>query len=581
MKSKQYCSLIILFMFSGLAGFSQVIIDGNMAVGEKRSLLATDYLRRFEFLPYVITQDETISAICEVKVSGISSIVIKWNLGSLFMRNNNPIDSLVLLDDGQNGDVLANDNIFTISNLTRNATTFAIDDVKSFFLRFCDVRYLFSNGTSFTENLDLACGIRFINTQKVTIPEVNKISDTIQYSSNVFNYVSKWNSTLPYDYWNLPSAEIRATRSFYKYFPDDRDFLSVCTTFPTPNAPAGWYGSIKNEVIGLSECQGNTCKYDYSSDYGTRQLLGIMTEFYTYGGTVSLINHELLHQWAAFLNSKLYLAAGAHWGAVEFPTSGFGSGVQRNHFYHYQDNIYRGYNDESYSSKYNSLELYLMGLLPFDSVSFPIKTLVNYTFLGYTLDQSVTPSRYVMELSADSIHYVSKAEYLQNMLLRSPDYLHSQKDFKMALIVVSNRLLTPKEMAYYNYNMKKVEETTPDPNYLNYYNATGGRSTLRTKLSNVVITAIEKAQTIENEVILYPNPARKSISIGLRNIASNKLFVEIYSIDGMLLENRVFQGEGERRLTTERLAEGIYYMKITIYSPGGEVKTVTRKFVKD
>jgi hypothetical protein len=569
-------------MFSSLAGLSQVIIDGTRETGAKKSLLATSaYLKKFEFLPYVITQNETFSATCEVKVADIKCITIKWNQGSLFLYNNNPFDSLVLFDDGQNGDIIANDNVFTISNLTRNVNTFALDDVNASFLRFSDVRYIFVNGTSFSENLDLACGIRFINTQKVAIPEVNKISDTIQYSSNVFNYVSKWNSTLPYDYWNLPSAETRAIKCFYKYFPDDRDFFSICTTYPTPDAPAAWYESIKNEVIGLSDCQGNSCKYDFSSTFGTNQLLGIMTEFYTYGGSVSLINHELLHQWAAFLNSNLYLTYSAHWGAVEFASSGFGSGFQRNNFYHYQDNIYRGYSDDNYTSKYNSLELYLMGLLPFDSVSFPIKTLVNFTYLGYLLDQSVTPSRYVMELSADSIHYVSRAEYLQSMLLRDPNYLQSQRDFKMALIVVSNRLLTPKEMAYYNYNMKEVEETIPHTNYLNYYNATGGRSTIKTKLSDIVITAIEKAPVIEDEVILYPNPAHKYISIDLRNITTNKQSVEIYTIDGKLLENQTFQGEGVKRLGIEKLSKGKYLLKITIYSSGGESKIVTKKFVKE
>ena len=64
-------------------------------------------------------------------------------------------------------------------------------------------------------------------------------------------------------------------------------------------------------------------------------------------------------------------------------------------------------------------------------------------------------------------------------------------------------------------------------------------------------------------------------------MTTNKLSVEIFSIDGMLLENQIFQGEGEKRLGIARLSKGIYYMKIIIYSSGGEVKTITKKFIKD
>jgi hypothetical protein len=221
--------------------------------------------------------------------------------------------------------------------------------------------------------------------------------------------------------------------------------------------------------------------------------LGSIDECLTHGGTAWLINHELLHQWAAYLNPNLHLTDGTgHWDVMEFPTSGFGSGLAFSHLYHFKDSIYRACRDNS-GSHYNTLELYLMGLLPFDSVSFPIKTLINYKYLGYSLfDNSVVPYLWGWEFTADSIHYLSKAEYLNHMPLRNPDNTHSQKDFNMALIVFSNRLLTPKEMAYYNYRMKENEKRDPqvyDPSNdmgINFYNATGGLGTLYTRLPDIV-----------------------------------------------------------------------------------------------
>jgi len=504
MKSIIICGFLFLriSLFPQL-GFSQIIIDNNLQndidffskmPNSKGLMVWSDYLKKLVLQPYVITPDETFSATCEVKVNGIKSIVIHFNNG-IFFYNNHPTDSIVFFDNGQDGDEKAGDNIFTITNLKWDFSFIRIDNTNDIQFRNCDIRYYFNNGNIIKENIDPACGIRVINTQKVEIPLVNKINDSVQYSSHAVNIVMKIDPNSYYVFWSILSSEIRAAKTYYKYFPDDIDFFALCTTYPTPDVAAyGWYEPVRNDVIGIWDCETAICTFNYSDIFDSNRLLCFMYGINNFGGKSALINHELLHHWAVHLSPKLNLEYSNHWSAIELPSSGFGSGAPKSHFYHYKDSIYRGYNDLSFTSHYNSLELYLMGLVPFDSVIFPIKTLINFKFLGWITNDTINAYNppLIMECTADSIHYLTRSEYLKYMPLRNPDYSTSQKDFKMALIIISDRLLTVKEMAYYNYQMKENEKKEPqmyspsDYMGINFYNATRGKGTLTTKLSEIV-----------------------------------------------------------------------------------------------
>jgi len=456
----------------------------------------SDYIKKITFQPYVVDENETFSVSCAVKTNDIQSLIIYWpdyDKGMLLL-NDIPCDSITLFDNGQNGDIKANDNIFTIYNLRRNSAFIQFNYVGGFFVRYCNVKYIFRNGSSVIENVDLAFGIRFINSQKVDIPGVLKINDSIQYSSHVVNLVEELEGQSLNDYMNNSfKIEVEVIKKYYKYFPDDRDFFVVSSTFPTPNAPAGWCETVSNDIVGISSPDNI---YNLSPNYGSGgRLKSIISTFFTYGGNAGLVNHEILHKWAAYLSSKLYLTDGTgHWGAVEFQNSGLGLFCGQ-HLYRLNDTIYRIYNDRNNAKVgYNTLELYLMGLLPFDSVSFPIKSLVNFKYKGsyWFWNTNYEPALYESgsEFTADSISYVDKAKYLKYMPLRNPDFSISQKDFKMTQIVISDRLLSPKEMAYYNFIMKEDEkknnELASSDFGISFYHFTGGRGTLTTILPEIV-----------------------------------------------------------------------------------------------
>jgi hypothetical protein len=337
-------------------------------------------------------------------------------------------------------------------------------------------------------------------------------------------------------------------------------------------------------------------------------LKSIIYEYYSFGGVLPLINHELLHYWAVRLNSDLNISDGLHWGVVEFASSGFGgsfgTGWHFNNIYQYNDLKYRAYNDSNFTYHYNSLELYLMGLLPFDSVSFPIKTLINFEFIGYYLEE--TTGTYGAEFLGEKISFVDKNMYLDHMPLRNPEYSTSQKDFNMAFIVLSDRPLSAQEMAYFNFQMqnceKKILQTPEDNNSeMNFYNATGGRGTLTTKLSlmkayidndNDGFNAIDDCDdadslinpgaieipnndidencdgidfivSVESSILsdfkIYPNPADDKLTIETRE--SGQHFIEINSLNGQLLYTDRMEGP-THQIDISSFGKGLYFITV-------------------
>lgn len=428
--------------------------------------LSSEFIKIVEFQPYVIAQNESCSVVCETKVNNIERIIIRWDKGSSFVLNGSRADSLVLLDDGKNGDTKANDKIFTVSGLRRDSSNWVCTTFTADFVRFCDLVYLFDDGSTLLENLDLGCGIRIVNTENVEIPKVYTINDSIQYSPYVVNIKR------PYQFvYDL-------VRSYYDYFPDDRDFISIGTTYPTPGNPVGLSRIIRVNAIGTGLYTSYDDLINQSNQFGSQRLLNIIQEFYTYGGNNWVIQHEMLHQWEVYLPYELNLTWNYHYAAVEFPYEGLGGGFSMNHFFHYKDSIYRGYNDKGGSVDFNSLELYLMGFIPIDSVQFPFKTLVNVEYVGYFVDRSL-PLGYGDEFIADSIHYVTKDEFLNYLPIRYPDYTSSRKDFNVSLIISSSRFLTPLEMAYYNFQMQNIEQSRDE---LSFYRRSGGRGSIGTSL---------------------------------------------------------------------------------------------------
>jgi hypothetical protein len=150
--------------------------------------------------------------------------------------------------------------------------------------------------------------------------------------------------------------------------------------------------------------------------------------------------HELLHQWAAYLDPALQLSAGAHWSSTFNRTM---SGFRSDH--------------------YNDFELYLMGLLPADSVQ-PRQIGAN----GITIDDVIT-----------------------RHAARTPAWPATQNEFTLAAVFVYHRLLTPAELALFDFLVAEFGMAAPrpgrtDPRTFTFVEATGGRARMTTRIPDDV-----------------------------------------------------------------------------------------------
>jgi uncharacterized repeat protein (TIGR01451 family) len=264
------------------------------------------------------------------------------------------------------------------------------------------------------------------------------------------------------------------TRRYYSLFPDDRDFLVIEDTFqrPTYNL-AGYFISASNKDKGFG-----VGLFDNSSQYGSAgKLQGYVRTLSSLNA--GLLNHELLHRWAAFLND-LGLSD-THWRAILRPSSGFGSfwGAYKE-FRLISGKTYRAFfNPEQFV--YSDLELYLMGLLDSANVAWPVSCLVNPMLLANGFD-SMTQTSY-RDFDADGIGEVSLEQIVAQYGERVPAPPDAQKHFELATIVVYDRFLSEVELAYFDMFAREYGKgTTSWSNFTAFGNATGGRADMSTVL---------------------------------------------------------------------------------------------------
>jgi hypothetical protein len=128
------------------------------------------------------------------------------------------------------------------------------------------------------------------------------------------------------------------------------------------------------------------------------------------------------------------------------------------------------------SDRFTPLDLYLMGLIPPDSVP-PMYVLPPGTPF---IDGSIVPAT-----------TYTIADYIASQGSRVPASSAAQRQFATAVIVLTyGRFLTPSEMAFFDYASARAETTVSlrasvglaMEDASGFFLATGGRATLRTRL---------------------------------------------------------------------------------------------------
>ena len=281
-----------------------------------------------------------------------------------------------------------------------------------------------------------------------------QIADSIfiSPSDNVVNLVM---SADRYDSWinnddfqntSLPSV---ITNKLYQYFKDDFDMIMLITNEQDRPQTIPYYGinmTISNSVKGIG-----MSLFSMASSFGSDgKLFSLMYLPYLNAIKFGPTLHEFCHCWA---NYAIPTAVGGHWGICGGNTKGQLGGFKQSTLLTNVDGIANKYSAESFgvnanggnSVPYNELELYMMGMLPIDSVhefdAFP--DVSSETFQYY--DESHTRISFI---SDTRIHY-TQTSLIELLGKRDPDCSKSQKAFKALFVVLSRQPLTATEWQEY------------------------------------------------------------------------------------------------------------------------------------
>ena len=409
---------------------------------------------RERFTPAVVPETQTDPVRFEATVSGNpASVAFNYNGADRPM-----------FDNGTNGDLVAGDGVWTI--LFTPAEILSKNTAARVFRPFI--------GTCRPAGGGAFNVVAEVWTSAIGLHTVRPIDANGQETDYIANYVATSSQLLSFD------QRVWAQR-FYATHGDKFDFLNfVLIAGPVGNR---FHFATKNSVQGIG-----LGIFDNTAQYGSSgKLQGINTFPISsfFDGGEKAFAHETGHQWINFLAGTPFAIGTPHWpvGDIAGNVMGFsigGSGGQGGNFpFTFSPNGSGGFvvgsSNNLILSTFNTMELYLMGLIPPSEVG--TFFVLNNQNPNVTVGQTIQPS----EITPVTVNDVITARGA-----RVPDSTQSQKNFRVATIVVSEQLLDAHAMALYDYFARRSEERqqltfasglstgTCNPWYL----ATGGRSVM-------------------------------------------------------------------------------------------------------
>lgn len=376
------------------------------------------HLDSIRLTPVVTTPGEPFTL--SIRVTGASGPVlsVRMNEDTGLLYAGKQVDSLVLRDDGTQGDERAADHWFTVDGLVLPlaASGVAATGVGGF-------SWIHEPGVARPDSFyAVTFSFRTADPAVTGSPPLLTLANDARATFRVVNIVRPVGS--------LDEAAVAGiVRRYYDLFPDDRDFLVVLMP---PSPGGGWSArafQVRNHTRGLGLALADW--RDYGSDSRLQLVVEARPDLYSVRdgkGNFCLPNHELTHRWAAYVGAPL-ADASSHWrgGVLDRSTSALGDSVGCVH---------------------NDLELYLAGLLPADSV------VDRLSRDGYTMAQLIAAHG-----------------------ARVPAYGDAPRDFTIGFIVASQTPLTDHALAYFHYIAGEYVAPHTDLG-VNWSMATGGQSAL-------------------------------------------------------------------------------------------------------
>ena len=287
--------------------------------------------------------------------------------------------------------------------------------------------------------LAVRCGL-FVNVIDERVPAVTVRSRAadVQTSPRVANVVVPG--------MNPASPDARtATQRFYHVLGDDYDLANVL--FVPQRFANRTHVVIRNQVQGIG-----LPNIDAGASYGSpSRLIGVthypLLSYFDLAETASV--HEIGHQWINHLDGPAVVAnPGAHWPLSSLAQGLMGvsgpaeSGYQGLSFPYALTPVPGGNYHVVYVGPYRTftdMDLYLMGMLP--------AAAVGTHFVFNNQSQTATHGGTLL----GPVTWVTAQSVIQANGARNPAYPNARTRFRVATIVMSNRLLTPDEMAFLDY----------------------------------------------------------------------------------------------------------------------------------
>ena len=257
------------------------------------------------------------------------------------------------------------------------------------------------------------------------------------------------------------------TRSFYKHFEDEFDFLVLVSPDNVHEAdPGGYFGDVANDVQGIGQPI-----FSRSREFGSAEKLKGIPFFSHVWWFRGIILHEILHQWAAYGSHPMARGEG-HFTDFSNILGAFGGDFSSpfGEIVELGENRFQATRAGWYYS-YGPLELYLAGLVPPEDVP-DFWVAID----GKWLDQDSGT------FTATKIERYTVSDIIAAYGRRVPEASRSQSEFRMAVILlidendptVDSKLLESLSADIAWFSFPGTDESEEN----NFYEATGGRATL-------------------------------------------------------------------------------------------------------
>ncbi|MCG2584850.1 choice-of-anchor X domain-containing protein [Massilia sp. TS11] len=407
--------------------------------------------------PTVVPEDQASPVLFEAALAGVSGDVVLETLSGDF----------ALRDDGREGDAVAGDGIWSV----RLSPAVVLRQYSAKWVQHPPVGQLRLGSSALRFNV-----FAEIWSPAIGLVPVRKLAEDMQETDYVVN--------LAVSPGTLRDSDVRPlARRFYASYPDQYDFLNVVLI-------AGPRGNRSHSIIKNTTKGIGFGMMDESASFGSAGRLQGWSRFPLsagFDGGGKAVLHETGHQWIQYMDSPELAQARPHYpaGSLAANVMGFSlpPGNQGGEYLYAFTRAAGGWQvgtaDPLQGTRFNTMELYMMGLLSaaevgeFFALKNPTQALQPGDFLP---DAAVTPVR-INDLVA---RYGA----------RDPAVGKAQTAFRMATLIVSEQLLDQRALSLYDWLARRAEAREVQDcadgfaagRCLPWFAATGGRSTLSARL---------------------------------------------------------------------------------------------------